>query len=394
VSDGRPTPVEGSTIPDILITAGEPSGDALAAELVEAARDLVPGARFFGMTGPSLEAAGAERVVATSEIAAMGIAEVVGRIPAARRALAALEEEAVRRGAAGAILVDAPDFNLRLAVRLARRGIPVVQVVSPTVWAWRKGRIKTLARAVRRLVVTLPFEVDVYRGTGVDAVYVGNPVMDRVPAEPPRRVEVAEAIGAVAAAPWLALLPGSREAELARIGPVVAAAARLVREAVPNVELVAPVAPGVDPALVEDALAGAPPIHLVTERRFEALALCEAGIVKSGTGSLELAALGVPHVVAWAGAPLTWWVGKLLVRAEHVALPNLIAGRRVVPEFLQGAARPAAVAAPVVKWLTDPGAWADVSSALTRVREALGPPGFAPRAARAAIDALGIPATV
>ncbi len=338
-----------------------------------------------------MEAAGARRVMAASEIAAMGIAEVAGRLMAARRALSNLEVEAVARGAAGAILVDAPDFNLRLAERLARRGIPVVQVVSPTVWAWRKGRIRTLERSVRRLIVTLPFEVDVYEGTGVDAVYVGNPVADRVPAVPPRRADVADAIGAVAAAPWLAVLPGSREAELKRIGPLLARAARIVLNAVPNAELVVPVAPGVNPALVEASLEGAAPLHLVTEGRFEALSLCEAGLVKSGTGSLELAGLNVPHVVAWAGAPLSWWVGRLLVRVEHVALPNLIAGRRVVPEFLQGAARPEAIAAPVVKWLTDPGAWADAAGALTRVREALGPRGWAPRAARAALDALGLP---
>jgi lipid-A-disaccharide synthase len=148
----------------------------------------------------------------------------------------------------------------------------------------------------------------------------------------------------------------------------------------------------VDPDRVRGAFADGPPVRLVTERRFEALALCEAGIVKSGTGSLELAALGVPHVVAWAGAPLTWWVGKLLVRVEFVALPNLIAGRRVVPEFLQGAARPESIAAPVVTWLTNPDARAEASSELARVREALGPPGFAHRAARAALEALGVAA--
>ena len=394
-ADGRPTPVEGSTIPEILIAAGEPSGDALAAELVRAAASIAPDVRFFGMTGPELEAAGAERVVASEAIAVMGLVEVVGRLPAAWRALAELEATTVGRGAAGAILVDSPDFNLRLARRLARRGIPVVQVVSPTVWAWRPGRIGILRRAVRRLLVTLPFEAQVYRGTGVDAVYVGNPVVDRVPVSPAPRDTVARRIGAVAAAPWVAILPGSRASELARIGPILARAARHVREAVPTIEIVVPVAPGVDPDAVQRALAEGPPVRLVTDGRFEALAHCEVGIAKSGTGSLELAVLGVPHVVAWAGAPVTWWAARLLVRGiEHVALPNLIAGKRVVPEFLQGAARPQAIAAPVITWLTRPEARAEALGELAAVREALGPPGFANRAARAALEALEVPAVI
>ena len=389
-SDGGPTPVGLSTIRDVLIAAGEPSGDALAAELVRAAAALAPDVRFFGMTGPALEAAGAERIVDAGEIAVMGLVEVVGRIPAARRALATLEAAAAQRRPAGAILVDSPDFNLRLGPRLARLGIPVVQVVSPTIWAWRPGRVGSLRKSVRRLLVTLPFETAVYEGTGVDAVYVGNPVLDRVPKELAPRSEVADRIGAAESAPWVALLPGSRAAELARVGPIVARAAKLVREVVPAAEFVVPVAPGVDVARVEEAFAEGPPIRLVTGDRFEALAHCAAGIVKSGTGSLELAVLGVPHVVVWAAAPVTWWLARLMVRVEHVALPNLIAGRRVVPEFLQSAAKPEAVAAPVVTWLTDEEARAEVAEELAAVRAALGPPGIAARAAAAALEALGL----
>ena len=342
------------------------------------------------MTGTELAAAGVERVVDAADIAVMGLVEVVGRIASARRALQSLVAKADRRRPAGAILVDAPDFNLRLASRLARRGIPVVQVVSPTVWAWRAGRVRTLRRAVRRLLVTLPFEPAIYRDTGVDAVYVGNPVLDRVPERLPPRREVAERIGAVEAAPWLAVLPGSRESELARVGPIVARAAQRVRESVPTIQVVVPVAPGLDPAQVAQALVEGPPVRLVVEDRFEALAHCAVGIAKSGTGSLELAVLGVPHVVAWAASPVTWWLARLLVNVEHVALPNLIVNKRVIPEFLQSAARPAAIAAPIVTWLTDAEACAAVELELARVRTALGPPGVAHRAARAALEGLGL----
>lgn len=344
------------------------------------------------MTGPALEAEGVERVVDAGDLGAMGVLEVLGRIPAARRALGRLAAEAERRRVAGAILVDAPDFNLRLADRLARHGVPVVQIVSPTVWAWRRGRVETLRRAVRRLLLTLPFETSVYEGTGIDAVYVGNPVLDRVPDPIPPRVDVAERLGLAPGAPWVALLPGSRAAELERLGPIVVEAARRVRQGVPGVEFIVPVAPGVEPGAVAAALAEGPPARLAIERRLEPLAHCAAAIVKSGTGSLELAVLGVPHVVAWATSALTWWTARLLVDVEHVALPNLIAGKRIVPEFLQAAAHPEAIAAPIVTWLRDPAAHRAVVDELEGVRAALGPPGFAERAARAALEALGLDA--
>ncbi|MBA3584895.1 MAG: lipid-A-disaccharide synthase [Gemmatimonadetes bacterium] len=388
---------------EILIVAGEPSGDQLGGEFVEAAVRMRPDLRFFGATGTELEAAGVERVVATAELSAMGLTEVVSRLPAAWRALSRLTLEAERRGAAGAILIDSPDFNLRLAGRLARRGIPAVQYVGPTVWAWRPGRVRTLERAVRRLLVTLPFEPAVYAGTGVDAVYVGNPAVDRVPAEPPPRREVARALGADPSVPWVGLLPGSREAELRRLGPVFAEAAARIRGAVPAVEFVAPVAPGVHPETVARLLtpaatrfAGAqagisPPVRLADRDRYAALAHCEAAIAASGTISLELALLGVPHVVAYRVSRVTWGVARLLVDVDHLALPNLIAGRRVVPELLQAAATPDALAAPVVTWLTDSGARRAVQRGLAEVREALGPSGVARRAARAALEALGLP---
>ena len=379
----------------LLIAAGEPSGDQLGAELVEAASRMRPDASFFGATGPALEAAGAERVVATSELSVMGLTEVVRKLPMAWRAIGLLDREAGDREAAGAILIDAPDFNLRLARRLRRRGIPVVQYVSPTVWAWRSGRTADIARDVRRLLVTLPFEPRAYEGTGVDAVYVGNPAVDRVPTAPPARDAVADELGADADAPWLALLPGSRRSELERLGPLFVAAAARVRDDHPEVELIAPVAPGLDAAEVAAALADGPPVRLVSApRRYGALAHAVAAIAASGTASLELALLGVPHVVAYRLSPVTWRIARLLVRTEHVALPNLILGRRVVPELLQGAARPETLAAPVLTWLRDPEARSDVRAGLEAVRRLLGAPGVARRAARSALEAIGLHPTL
>jgi lipid-A-disaccharide synthase len=377
-------------VPDVLIVAGEPSGDALAGELVRAAGELRPDVRFFGVTGPELESAGAERVLPTSTLSAMGLTEVVGKLPAALKALSTLDRAAAERPATGAVLVDAPDFNLRLARRLARRGVPVVQYVAPTVWAWRWGRIRAVRRYVRRLLVTLPFEVESYREAGVDAVYVGHPAADRIPRPLRPRSEVAERAGLPPGRRWVALLPGSRAAELERLGGLFAAAAARIDARVPDTTFLAPVAPGVDPGRVAEALTGGPPVALLQHGRHEALAHCVAAIAASGTASLELALLGVPHVVAYRVSALTWGAARLLVHVDHVALPNLIAGKAIVPEFLQGAVRPAAIAGPVLTWLADESARAEVVRELTLVREAIGPPGVAGRAAREVLSALDL----
>lgn len=373
-----------------MIVAGEPSGDAQAAELVEAARELAPGLGFFGAVGPALEEAGAERVVATSDLSVMGLFEVLSRLTAVRRAMGRLERAAADRRPVGAVLVDFPDFNLRLAARLWSMGIPVVQYVSPTVWAWRPGRIRAIERNVDRLLVTLPFEVDAYEGTGVDAVYVGHPAADRVPRALPPRAEIADRLGLPAGDPWVALLPGSRAGELGRMGPLLAAAAARVRAAVPEAGFLVPLAPGVDRAAVVESMAGGPAATFVARERHAAMAHCAAAIATSGTVSLELALLGVPHVVSWRTSPPTWWIARALVDIEHVALPNLIAGRTVVPELLQRAATPEALAAPVVTWLVDPEARREAAGALAPVAEAVGPPGAGKRAARAALETFGI----
>jgi lipid-A-disaccharide synthase len=326
--------------------------------------------------------------VATRELSVMGLFEVVSRLPDIRRALTRLEREAARRGAAGAVLVDAPDFNLRLARRLARLGIPVVQYVSPTVWAWRPGRVRVLERSVRRLLVTLPFEPAFYADTAVDVVYVGNPAVDRLPARPEPRGETAARLGLPEGAPWVAILPGSREGELGRVAPALAAAARRVAASVPDAAFLAPVAPGLDPEEVAAALAGGPPVRLVAGRRLEALGHAAAALATSGTASLELALLGVPHVVAYRAAPATYAAARLLVDTDWIALPNLIAGASVVPEFVQRL-DPASMAAPVVTWLRDPAARDSVLEGLAAVRAAVGPPGVAGRAAKAALEALG-----
>ena len=203
------------------------------------------------------------------------------------------------------------------------------------------------------------------------------------------RAEIASRLGLPEDAPWVAIVPGSREGELKRVAPALAAAAARVAAAVPEAVFLAPVAPGLEPAEVARALADGPPVTLVAEHRLEALGHAAVALATSGTASLELALLGVPHVVAYRAAPATYAAARLLVDTDWIALPNLIAGATVVPEFVQRL-DPAELAAPVVTWLADPDARAEVVEGLAGVRAALGPPGVAARAAAAALEALGV----
>ncbi len=241
---------------EVLIVAGEPSGDAIGAELVDAARKMEPSICFFGATGPALEAAGAKRVVATRELTTMGLTEVLPRLPGIRRAMKRLERAAADHRTIGAVLIDSPDFNLRLARKLDRRSIPVVQYVSPSVWGWRPGRVSAIEKSVRRVLLTLPFEAEFYRDSCVDAVYVGHPALDRIPADVGDRQAVAARLGLNASRRWIALLPGSRSGELDRMGPLLAESATRIRQRIPDIELVTMVAPGLDPSAVASALAG------------------------------------------------------------------------------------------------------------------------------------------
>jgi lipid-A-disaccharide synthase len=340
---------------ELMVVAGEASGDLHAADVLEELRRRRPDLQAFGMGGPRLAAAGLERLFDAREISVMGIVEVWPRLPRIWRVFRALVRAAAERRPAAALLVDVPDFNLRLARKLRELGIPVVFYVSPTVWAWRRYRIRQIARDVDRMLCILPFEEDFYRAHGVRARYVGNPVAEQVPAagapEAFRR-----ALGLDTGRPTLALLPGSRPSELRRLLPPMVESAELLQRERPELQLVVPVAPGVDRAPVEQAFA-ARGLHptLVEGRAAEVVGAADVAVVASGTATLETALMLRPMVVVYRMSALSWAVGRLLVKVAFVSLVNLLSGRRLVPELLQGALRPQAVAEEVRRLWT-PGA--------------------------------------
>ncbi len=366
--------------PSFLIVAGEASGDLHAAGVVRAVRARCPEATFFGMGGEHLRRAGVETQYDAAQIAVMGITEVIPRLPRILGALRGLARLARERRPTAALLVDLPDFNLRLARRLRREGIRVVYYVSPMVWAWRPGRTRQIAAHVDQMLCIYPFEEPFLRERGVAARYVGNPLLEE-PAPAKSGAEARAALGLEPGLRTLALLPGSRASEIERIFPsMLAAAERLAQEG--PLQILVPVAPTIDRAVLARMAEGLKsPIFLLSGRTADLLAAADAAIVASGTATLETLLAGRPMVVVYRVSWFSWLVGRLLVRVAHVAIVNLLAGRRLVPELLQGAMQPEAMAAELRRVWEDSGKRAELMAGYREVRASLGGPGASDRVA-------------
>ncbi len=379
----------------VLISAGEASGDRHAAGLMEAAgRRAGQGRRirFFGLGGDAMAAAGLEPVAHSDEVAVVGIAEVVRELPRIRRVFRKLLQATDTRRPSLAVLVDFPDFNLRLARRLRRRGIPVLYYVSPQVWAWRRRRVRTIARLVDRMLVLFPFEVDVYRGHELHVDHVGHPLVDDVP-----ELESAwDRQDGVPEQPVLALLPGSRNSEVRRIlPPMLRAAATLVGTAGRAGQVRLILAPTVDQELVRSLIAGGPldadEVEVVRADRFAAVAGSHLALCASGTATLEVGLLGTPMIVVYRVSPLTYAIGRLLVDLPFVSLVNLVLGRQVVPELLQAEADHERIAAAASGLLARRSRVDAMRKALAELRPALGESGASERAAGCLLEQLDLP---
>lgn len=326
--------------PLIALAAGESSGDQLGAGLIHALRRMRPDARFAGIAGPAMRAAGCEAWFTTDELSVMGLAEVVRHLPRLLRLRRALVERV--RAAAPAVFVgvDAPDFNLGVEERLRTAGLRTVQYVCPSVWAWRRGRVALLRRACDRVLCLLPFEPAFLAGSGVPATFVGHPFADEI-AEGSDAAAARSALG-LGAGTIVALLPGSRNGEVERLGPDFLGAARLLQERFPGISFAAPMATAGVRRLFEAQLAREPglAVHLVDGRARDVLAASDVVLAVSGTATLEAMLVGRPMVAAYRFAPLTYWIGRSLqlVNVRHFSLPNLLAGEALVPEFLQAQA--------------------------------------------------------
>ena len=337
-----------------VLVGGEASGDLLGAGLIAALRERYPQARFAGIGGPRMIAAGLDAWYPSDKLAVMGLVEVLPRLAellwirrdVARRTLALAPDAFVG--------IDAPDFNLGLERRLKRAGIRTLHYVSPSVWAWREKRAAKIGRSADRVLCLFPMEPPIYARHGVDARFVGHPLADEIPLEPDRGA-ARDALGLPHDAPVLAVLPGSRLGEIARLGADFVAAARLLAERIPNLRVVAPMANARFRAAFEDVVragAGAPaggaPAILITDGGAQtAMFAADAVLLASGTAALEAMLAKRPMVVAYRIAPTTYRIvkGLGLLKTERYALPNVLAGRDLVPERMQDDCTPQALAA-------------------------------------------------
>jgi len=351
-----------------LVSAGEASGDLYASLLVEDLRRAYPDAQFFGCTGPRLRAAGVRTVVDSASLAVVGLVEVLFDIPRIYREYRKLLAEARAQKPDAAILTDSPDFHLRIARKLATAGIPVIYLVAPQAWAWRKSRVKTLRDTVRALLCIFPFEEDFFRREGVNARYIGHPLAGLVRPSLTKD-EFFRKHRLAAGRPLITVLPGSRRGEAARHLPaLVDAADRLYREQAVN--LVLPASPTTGVAFFRDRLGGSP-IKVIEGESWDAMAHADVALAASGTVTVEAALLGTPMVTFYRVTPPSWVMGKLLVRVPFYSMVNLIAGRAVAPELMQGEMTGERIAAEARRLLQDDGARAAMKAGLAEVRDKL-----------------------
>ena len=370
----------------LLICSGETSGDLYAAELVRELRPMVPGLDVFGLGGDRLAAEGAHLIAHARDLAVVGLWEVVTHLRRIRRVFHRVLDEVDRARPQAAVLIDYPDFNLRLARQLHARGVPVVYYVSPQVWAWRRGRIRAIRETVARMLVIFPFEEALYREAGVPVSFVGHPLVDLVRREPDV-AGVRRSLGLDPGRPVVALLPGSRAQEIAHHLSRLAGTVRLLQQRRPELQFVLALAPSLDAAGVAAGLDGLP-VRIASGRTHAVLSACDAAVVASGTATVEAALLGAPMVVVYHVSPVTYALGRRLVDVPHFAMVNLIAQRRLVPEIIQREFTPDRVAAEVVSLLDDAGRRQDMLAGLAEVRQRLGQPGASARAAQKVREAL------
>lgn len=369
----------------VFILAGETSGDLHGAALMRAMHDIEPVLEFRGIGGSRMAAEGLDPIRHVRDMHIMGFVEVVRRLPFMRRTFRDVERLLDDWRPDLAILIDYPGFNLRLAPRIARCGIPLMYYISPQLWAWHAGRVEIIRRTVDRMVVLFDFEREFYRSRGIEAAFVGHPLLDIVNPSLDRRA-FRDLAGAGENVPVVGLLPGSREQEIERILPAMAGAAAILRNRPGGIVPVIGCAPELPDDLYRRHLPHGVNIPLLLGRTYDIMAHADALVVTSGTATLEAGILGTPMVIVYRTSPLTYRIGRALVRVPHLGMINIVAGERVVPELLQAEVTPERIAAEIAGVLDDPVRAAVIREKLAAAKARLGEPGAAGRAARIALD--------
>jgi lipid-A-disaccharide synthase len=372
----------------IMIVAGEASGDLHGASLVHEMLKTDPALNFYGIGGSKLEKMGVKLFANTSTMAVMGLTEVVSKLGSILKIMGMMKKSLDEYRPDLVILIDYPDFNLRLAKAAKKRGIKVFYYISPQVWAWRKNRINQIKKFVDRMAVILPFEVDTYATKGFTVNYVGHPLLDLVKPHYSKQ-DSRKKISIAGNKTTIALLPGSRLSEVTKLLPEMLRAAEILAQKIPDVQFVLPLADTLEEKNIFDISKSFPvKIKVIAGLTYDVISSADLAIVASGTATLETGLLGVPMIIIYKVSPFSALIGRMIINVRHIGLVNIIAGKTIVPELIQSDANGRRIASEALAILLNEEKRQEIVAQLVDIRAKLGEPGAARRAAQLALDML------
>ena len=372
----------------VMIMAGEASGDLHGANLVREIRRQDPSIAFYGVGSRNMKNAGVHLLADASQISVVGATEVITHLRPLCRVFNDLKRFLATDRPDLLILIDFPDFNIMLGKKAKKLGIPVLYYISPQVWAWRKGRVKTIAALVKAIIVVFPFEVALYKNAGADVRFVGHPLTDVVKS-PYSQEEAKAQFGLAAGKRTIAILPGSRMREITHLLPDMLRAADILNQRFQDIQFVLPVAPTLSENFIKSFSRNSPvPVTLVDGRVYDVLRASDAALVTSGTATLETGLMAVPMVIAYRVSGLSYFIGRMIVDVDHIGLVNIVAGKRIVPELVQQEATPQNMADEMARFLDNPAYCQEVRSRLLEIRSRLGEEGASTRVASVVLEFL------
>jgi len=368
--------------------AGEASGDLHGSHLVKEMLSLDPRLQFYGVGGEKMKNEGVELIADSKEMAVVGITEVLLKLKSIYRIYRKLKNSLATHSPSLVILIDYPDFNLRFAREAKKKNIPIVYYISPQVWAWRKGRIKKIGRLIKKMIVIFPFEKKIYEQAKIDVDFVGHPLLDSIrsqfsPEEAFQKFSLTSGVATIG------LLPGSRMNEVRRHLPPMIEAIPLISKHINPVQFIVPVAPGLDLGDVQNLVGSKREnIRVVENNIYDVMRISDVVIVASGTATIEAAIMGAPMIVVYRVSPLTYLLGKMLIKVKNIGMVNIIAGKTVVPELIQKDVTPQKITGAVVRILENPSKQEEMKKELSSLKEKIGNPGASFRAAQIIISLL------